>query len=61
MNLNNTSRKFFQPAEADTLAASLTAQDTEGWTYKANHDPKGTGYSFIEIYDETGAFVACLT
>jgi len=28
------------------------------WTYVACYDPKGTGYSFINIYDENGDFVS---
>ncbi|MEE9118750.1 MAG: hypothetical protein V3U02_09205 [Calditrichia bacterium] len=50
--------KVFQAEEAEKVAAELTTQDQEGWTYKLNHDPKGTGKAFIEIYDEDGEFVA---
>ena len=28
------------------------------WTYKEKRDPKGTGGSLIEVYDEDGEFVS---
>lgn len=51
---------LFAPAKADALAAQLTADDDEGWTYRAAHDPQGTGLSFITIYDDAGEFVGKL-
>jgi hypothetical protein len=44
------------PAEAEDTAAGLQAGDAD-WKYVAKHDPKGTGHSFVEIYDEEGEFV----
>lgn len=52
----NHTPKLFSPADAGKKAAELQAAD-EDWTYKAKHDPKGTGYSLIEITDENGDFV----
>jgi len=50
----------FSPADAEKHAAAMQAGEPDGWTYKAKHDPKGTGRSFIEIFDETGEFVGKL-
>ena len=44
---------LYTPAKAEEVAATLNANDPD-WTYKVVHDPKGVGYSFIEIYDEAG-------
>lgn len=45
---------FLTRAKADELAARLNAEDDEGWSYKAKHCPYGTGWSYIEAYDEDG-------
>ena len=52
----DTTRKLFSPKKADKVAKDLKRGDPD-WTYKVVHDPKKTGYSFIEIYDEDGEFV----
>lgn len=52
----NHTPKLFKPELAETKAAELQAAD-EDWKYVVKHDPKGTGYSLIEIYDEDGIFV----
>ncbi len=44
------------PAKAEALAKELNVGN-DGWTYIARHDPKGTGYSFVEIRDEENVFV----
>lgn len=49
--------RFFKPEAAEKLAVTLR-QDDPDWKYVVRHDPKGTGYSFIEIYDEDGLFVS---
>ncbi len=49
--------KLYPPEKAEQIAAELNAQDDD-WTYKVDHDPKGTGYSRIKVYDEDGEFVA---
>jgi len=46
----------FDPKTVDATAAELQAND-EDWTYKVKHDPKGTGRSLIEVYDENGEFI----
>lgn len=53
----DTTSQLFAPALAESKASELKAGDPD-WDYKVIHDPKGTGYSFIEIYDEDGEFVA---
>ncbi len=53
----NHTPKLFSPEAAELKAAELQKMDDD-WTYTAKHDPKGTGYSLIEIHDEEGAFVA---
>ncbi len=57
-NIIRSTEKLFDPAEADDIAASMTAQDD--WTYVAVHDPSGLGWSFIKVYDEEGEFVGKL-
>jgi hypothetical protein len=48
--------KLLTPAQAEAVAAELQSGD-EDWKYVAIHDPKGTGWSFIEVYDEDSEFV----
>jgi len=52
----DTTENLYTPEKAEAIAAEMNA--TDDWTYKVIHDPAGTGYSFIEIYDEDGEFVA---
>lgn len=52
--------KLYTPEKANQIAAEMTAEDCDGWKYTANHDPTGQGFSFVEIYDETGEFVGRL-
>jgi hypothetical protein len=54
--LNSLPAKIFTPEKAVFICAELQAND-EDWAYKVKHDPKGTGGSIIEIYDENGDFV----
>jgi hypothetical protein len=54
-----TGHSFFSPEQAETVAAELNAS-TDDWLFKVKHDPAGTGYSFIEIYDEDGEFISGL-
>jgi hypothetical protein len=56
----NHTGKLYTREEAERIAKAMTETDEDGWTYVPNHDPKGTGYSFIEVHDETGEFVAKL-
>jgi len=59
MNIANLhSTTFFSPAKAEATAAEMNRTEDDGWTYKAKHDPKGTGYSLVEVYDEDGEFVS---
>ena len=57
MKLLDTTHTLYTKEDADNVAAKMTKADDEGWTYVAVHDPAGTGYSFIEVYDECGEFV----
>ena len=57
MKMLDTTHKLFPKDEAIKVAAELKAGDPD-WNYTPVHDPKGTGYSFIEVYDEDGEFVA---
>ncbi len=51
---------YYTPEEADAMALLLTSDPEDDWTYVANHDPKATGYSFVDIYDEDGEHVGTL-
>jgi len=53
-------KTYYTPTEAEALAEILTADSEDDWTYVANHDPKGTGSSFIDIYDEDGEHLGVL-
>ena len=48
---------MFDPKKVDEIAAELQAEDPD-WTYKVKHDPKGIGYSLIQIFDEDGIFIS---
>ena len=56
MKLLDTTSNLYAPEKAEESAAEMNSSDD--WTYKVVHDPKGTGYSFIEIYDENGKFIS---
>jgi hypothetical protein len=56
--LLNSVHTTYAPEVAEKKAAELTASDD--WSYRAVHDPKGTGNSYIAIYDEDGEFVGKL-
>jgi len=53
-------KTYFTPVEADRLAESLSADPDDNWIYIANHDPAGTGSSFVDIYDEDGLYIGTL-
>lgn len=48
----DTTSQLFTKEEAERIAVEMNADDN--WTYRPVHDPKSTGYSFIEVYDEDG-------
>lgn len=58
--IGNEPPTLFAPAKAEEVAAALHEGD-EDWDYRVVHDPKGTGYSYIDIYDEDGEFVSAFT
>jgi hypothetical protein len=47
---------LLEPGHAEQIALELQEEDPD-WSYRVQHDPKGTGLSFIEIFDEEGEFV----
>ena len=49
---------LFLPKIALQVAEELQANDEGGWTYRVVHDPKGCGWSYINVYDADGVFVA---
>ncbi len=57
MKLIDTTHSLFPPEDAERIAKEMQEKD-EDWSYVVKHDPKKTGLSFIEIYDEDGNFVA---
>ena len=56
MVINTAVYTSYTPEAAEESAEALRRGDPD-WTYVVRHDPKGTGYSFIEIYDEDDEFV----
>jgi len=52
-DLLNRPHKLFDPRRAEREAEKLRRGDPD-WEYRVVHDPKGTGKSFIEVYDEEG-------
>lgn len=58
MKILDTTREFLSREKAEEVAAEMNA--TDDWQYRPVHDPKGTGYSFIEVYDEDGEFMGRL-
>ncbi|MBL7164508.1 MAG: hypothetical protein ISS57_18130 [Anaerolineales bacterium] len=54
----NTINRLFEKEEAQRIVDELNSDPEDDWTYDAVHDPKGTGYSRIEVYNEDGEFVA---
>ena len=57
----NTNYTLYAPAKAEEIAALLTTADDDGWTYKAKHDHLGTGWSFIEVFDEDQFIIGRVT
>jgi len=58
MKMLDSTPTLFSPEKADSIAAEMNADDD--WTWRAIHDPKGTGYSLVAAYDEAGVEVAKL-
>lgn len=49
------SHQMFDPSKVDAIVAMLNQDD--GFEYRVRHDPKGTGRSVIEVYDEEGNYI----
>lgn len=48
------------PEKAEAIAARLNDPEddcADDWTYVVRHDPKGTGYSLIDIFDEDNILI----
>ena len=56
----NTPKTLYKAEKAAQVAETLTATDEDGWQYVACHDSKGTGGSYIEVYDADGVLVGAL-
>jgi len=56
MKLLDTTYNLYPPKKAEKIAKDMQANDLD-WTYKVVHDPKITGYSFIEVYDENNKLI----
>ena len=52
--------QLFSARRANELAKMLNMDYEDDWSYKACHDPAGTGQSFIKVYDETNTYIADL-
>ena len=50
---------MFTKEKAIKIAEEMKKNDPD-WTYTPFHDPKGTGFSFIAVYDENGEFISKL-
>jgi hypothetical protein len=48
---------LFTPEKAEEVAVMLNNDIDDDFTYKVIHDPKGTGKSFIRVYDDEGFYV----
>ena len=61
LTISNTyPEKLFNKEKAIALAEEMNANEDDDWEYRPVHCPKGTGFSFIEIYDKDGEFVGKL-
>ena len=56
MRIDNRPATLYSPEDAIAKAQILQEGDLD-WTYEAIHDPKGLGWSFIEVRDEDGELV----
>ena len=51
--LSNRPHTLYSKEKANENVTILTAnEDDPAITYVANHNPKGTGYSFIEVFED---------
>lgn len=53
MLLNHQGTAFTKD-QAESVANTLNADNEDDWEYRVKHDPKGTGCSLVEVYDEDG-------
>ena len=59
MKTLDTTHTLYTPERANQVVSDMAKSDPD-WSYKAIHDPKGTGHSFIEIRDENDDLVGRL-
>ena len=50
-------KKLYTHEKAERIAIMLNDTDECNWIYIVKSDPRYTGYSYIEIYDEENQFV----
>jgi len=60
LNIDNEPHQLFAPKAAEEKAKELNSDSHDDWTYEVVHCPKGTGYSYINVYDEDGNLVSKL-
>ena len=61
MKLLDSTPTLYSKERAEEIARVLNGSCDDDWTYEADHDPKGTGYSKVKIFDEDGEFVGFMT
>ena len=54
MLLINYPNCLYTPEFANELADELNSDEDNDWVYLVIHDPAGTDYSYIMVYDEVG-------
>jgi len=54
----DTTGTLYHKADSIRIAAEMNASGCDDWSYVAVHNPKGGDYSFINVFDEDGYFVA---
>ena len=59
MMISNRPATLYSPEDAEAQARILQAGDSD-WTYEAIHDPKGIGWSFLEVRDEDGDLIGTI-
>ncbi len=58
MILLNAPKTLYAPDLAESIARELN--EDNDWLFVVMHDPKGTGYSYIAVYDEDNKLVGTM-
>lgn len=59
MEISYTTHQTYDPKKVDDICKIIQSEDPD-WIYKVRHDPKGTGFSVIDVFDEDGIFVSMM-